>query len=463
MKKVFFIIAMFCLFLPCLHGQDNPQLIDSIVSYYYQDFVKHKGSKSDFKYDQNDKLIYDGFSGYFNTGDSLGDYKGYEYDSKGRLNKKWRHKIGMGGQQFPFEMYQYDYSWEGDTSMIYSFYKINLEDEWTQWLRSELNYARPGIVKQKIDFMYKNENWGPWRYTDFSFNNQDLETQQLLKAWDKDSLQWKNSFKTEKAYNSDGNLLIQSDFRWNVDSTKWIKIGDIITREYDSLGRLSKEWYPIASDEGGRGFNEYQYDSSGNFTLVSMGRFWWPYDTGWINLSKTYREFDSNNQIIKEERYQGQALEWIPEGKNEICYNLDGYIQSIQNYSWSLDAGSWIQSSSTNYEYNDCGNLSLITRTSADSGLVNYYSQYYYHNSATRIQEFTQENILTFPNPSDGIVNFSGLTRPATVKLYNNYGQLLKIYQYVINSIDISPFSSGILHITIETGSSTLVKTIIKN
>jgi len=67
-----------------------------------------------------------------------------------------------------------------------------------------------------------------------------------------------------------------------------------------------------------------------------------------------------------------------------------------------------------------------------------------------------------FPNPTSGIINISGLSEPAELKVYSIQGQLLKSAAQVQNTVDISDLPAGVYFLNISTGDKTFLKKITK-
>ncbi|MFC2121312.1 kelch repeat-containing protein [Bacteroidota bacterium] len=71
--------------------------------------------------------------------------------------------------------------------------------------------------------------------------------------------------------------------------------------------------------------------------------------------------------------------------------------------------------------------------------------------------------INLYPNPTNSIINITGLTKPAEVKIYSIQGKLLKTETQVENTIDISELPAGIYFLKLLIGNNTQVKkTVIK-
>ena len=70
--------------------------------------------------------------------------------------------------------------------------------------------------------------------------------------------------------------------------------------------------------------------------------------------------------------------------------------------------------------------------------------------------------INIFPNPTSGHINIRGLNQAANVSICNTQGKLLKSYEEVNNSIDISDLKPGIYILVLKAEGQSLVRKIVK-
>lgn len=69
--------------------------------------------------------------------------------------------------------------------------------------------------------------------------------------------------------------------------------------------------------------------------------------------------------------------------------------------------------------------------------------------------------VCVFPNPANNIINITGLSSPSKIKIYNIQGQLLKSYQHVNNTIDISDLQPGVYFLKLQMRNKTLVRKVV--
>ncbi|MFA5816474.1 MAG: T9SS type A sorting domain-containing protein [Bacteroidales bacterium] len=75
---------------------------------------------------------------------------------------------------------------------------------------------------------------------------------------------------------------------------------------------------------------------------------------------------------------------------------------------------------------------------------VAQYSDFDIVSDVTSIVEFPDNPIRIYPNPTKGILNFSGLSKPVDVKIYSTQGILLRTVNNFEISMDISDLSPGV-------------------
>jgi hypothetical protein len=76
-------------------------------------------------------------------------------------------------------------------------------------------------------------------------------------------------------------------------------------------------------------------------------------------------------------------------------------------------------------------------------------------------QKLQQDNILIYPNPTNGMVHVScDNQKIKSTKLHNLQGELIR--EYFVNDFSVADIASGIYFITIQTDKSTFVHKLLK-
>ena len=84
-------------------------------------------------------------------------------------------------------------------------------------------------------------------------------------------------------------------------------------------------------------------------------------------------------------------------------------------------------------------------------------------DDATALKALQVPAIQLYPNPASESVTITGLTGPATVKIYNGYGSLVVQHANCAERIDIAALKSGIYFVHVADGENSITKKLIKN
>jgi hypothetical protein len=86
---------------------------------------------------------------------------------------------------------------------------------------------------------------------------------------------------------------------------------------------------------------------------------------------------------------------------------------------------------------------------------------FFYHSIVASNQEEGLPPVRIYPNPTRGILNITGLTKPAEVKIYSMQGMLLRRNPGSGTSVDLSDFSPGSYLIFVSEAGNSLLRTIL--
>jgi len=161
--------------------------------------------------------------------------------------------------------------------------------------------------------------------------------------------------------------------------------------------------------------------------------------------------------------YYDEGNDSTPSWKWEYQYNT-AEIQTYHGiYFWSDSHWNLFEN-----QQNIFDEKGIITETILYEGepetlnwVIRGRKHYFNHDISTGLEIFKIDKIELFPNPTTGIINITGLTHPAEVKVYSIHGQLLKSEQQVINSINISDLPGGVYYLNLSYGDEVINKTII--
>ncbi len=321
-----------------------------------------------------------------------------------------------------------EYEYDVDNSII-----SETASSWSRssnsWVNSiVLNYMynQSGNLIEKTEFNWsKNDQiWIPRSKEEWSFNENGFPTSHEHKTWSEESEDWVGNWKDEKSYDVNGRLIFEAYYQWDPESNSWI-------------GR--EKYWDEEKDIAGPGKIEYGYDEAGNMILHAS--------YAWSSRSNDWRGYE------------------ITSGKKEWEYDYDGRLNTETTFDWDYDLKDWIAQKRNVLEYDDIGDPLLQYQYGRDPESENWdiVLKYFYHYSQSSGSLVLFSPLISiFPNPTSGIINITGLTKPAKIKLYSVQGQLLISKNQGVNNIDISDMPVGVYFLGLSSDDLFMWKTIIK-
>ena len=401
------------------------------------------------------------------------------------------------GQLASYSIYLWTGQWEG--------WSFPCEECSSNPGRYEYGYDERGDQVFEMAFTW----WGPqleWvessRFrTENGYDDRGDKVSTTYLGWNFTKNEWYPYFAYEYGYDEAGHILFKSTYDRDPTSTHWHGLENMLY-SFDSQGRKTLEIRQIGSDTSRDWVNqrktEWYYDSPGITTEYAFYRwtlagtiYEWQEDQRY----RIIKEFDpAGNPVLITESLKVSKTRWTPTMKEERAYNLSGQpvlsVISRGNGSltedfrseWVYDPdGRLIQETLTGAQVRRPGPLpikkkSRTIRTFDNEGntirviwyfwdaltksyLFDSKDYYFYHPTATSHQETALEPVTVYPNPTGGILNLSGLSKPVTVEIYSMQGMLLRSVSHVKISIVISDLPPGFYLVRVVDDGKTLLKT----
>jgi hypothetical protein len=199
-----------------------------------------------------------------------------------------------------------------------------------------------------------------------------------------------NSQKSEFTYNSDGNLVTDSEYDLDNISKIWLpvyktewtfnpqrKILNTITyfgdnqtwikeykfeNVYDGSGKIIQVIGSAWNDTTGLwevGFKlDHTYDGTGHL-IVSLTSIWNPTLSIWEPSDKIEYEYNTDGRVVISIYYEWQA-KWVYSRKEEFTYYVFGKVNNYFYYIWD-GSGDWANYSKTEFQYNANYQLNKVT------------------------------------------------------------------------------------------------------
>jgi len=349
----------------------------------------------------------------------------YSYDQDQRLwceiNYRWDH-LDMDWRFTHKTLNEYtDLNTVIQTSFFHAeYFNFGQDHDWiVSSNRKIVNQSDvTGLIDEEIIFEWRGSlnGWTPnSRVTD----KKNLRGQTILYQkyyWNQADSTWRNHIKKEREYDSNGRKTLAIDYWWSAKDSLWVGALVLI----------------------GPGKNEFQYNDQGQLTMYSHYD-WDKEQLCWTGNDDNHVEliYNENHQLMDEIRYDwDENLEdWKVSNKLTFTYTESGEIESQTKLAWDEDIQDWI----------------LVIR------------YFFFRSASTSVKNIAQSEINIFPNPNDGILNISGLTGPANLKILSLQGRQILYQEINSDKIDLGDLSKGLYILRIQAGEIFLTKKLIKN
>ncbi len=334
----------------------------------------------------------------------------YEYDSAG-------NRVSAGFKR-----------WKGETST------------WNHVYAWEYGFDDSGRQNSVIFYKWNPENstWIPRSKTSYPRDTTQLKTIELRQSWNATARDWDNYRKTEWYYDSTGLNTGHANFSWDWIFTRygWTEYErHKIEYEYDSVGHpILIHWY---STVNGYDWHEYRREerSYNKMGLPVLSKYVIGQHPGFSYTEKTWN-YSSIGKLVQETE-TGYMVRWagIPE---------DYQVQRTFDDDGDIIQENW------NYYNRETQSYELEGR-----------DYFFYSSKADGITDFVTEELLIYPNPTEGILNVSGLSQAKEINIYTLQGRLVRSINQFDSSIDISNLSAGTYILTIDRTKQALFRTLV--
>jgi hypothetical protein len=266
-----------------------------------------------------------------------------------------------------------------------------------------------------------------------------------------------------------------------------------IIKTYDEFSHLRSEEVFELVDDLWKSFSRDEYEFSGNRIISHISsKISFDYETDSIKDERwiTIYVYGNNLKLISEEIYNWRfssgywglydSYEWVYYDagiaeKKMISRDEEQVLERLEydpfgNLIYHMKIGSENSGSPTEdymYEYHYDSEGYLISDT--EQMIQGFMppmkvtvARFYYYSISSGIDAVISDNLDIFPNPTSGIINITGLSKPAEVRLFSLHGRLLKKENLVESSIDISDLPAGIYILNLTSGNTQKVEQIIR-
>lgn len=295
------------------------------------------------------------------------------------------------------------------------------------------------LITERVMKFWDGTQWVNSQRELYTYDSNGNEIEYISQIWDNMLNNWMDSNKSEKTYNANNQILTDSQYNWDNMQNTWTPLFKS-SFAYDSQGNMILK----------------EYFTSDGFSFVPMQKYEYTYDTNNNLINETYSSWDINTSAyfynfkndyyytgttldsIYSYYYDNFNLDWYLSSKTE--YEYDSYQELIREESFWLNGTTWDPSYKTEYFYSD---INLIVKPITQYTLINVY-----------------------PNPTSHYlnINFNRLDEVDAVKIYDTNGRLLKQFNKlsVLAPMNVSDLTSGTYVIQVISGNKLYQSKFIK-
>lgn len=362
---------------------------------------------------------------------------------------------------------EYTYDSNGNLTMDLEYYWDDETEEWKQGTKEEYTYDINDNLLSKISRSFVNST-STWKNTDkreYQYNSSNQEITNTYFQWPYEGNEWETSSKMETEYNLSGLVSVMISYQWDTEATNW------------------------------NSSTKYSYIYEDNTLTSYSGQNWSTSLNEWTNNYNTTLTYNENQNITLRfmEKWDTDNYQWGNYRKYEYDYDSNGDFVYQSSSSWDISTSIWEESSKSNYNYDETIpaneailNIPVINEffdfhyyKEVNAPLSYLYFSYYgdawheskkgecfYSELSSSISNNSEliNNVVLYPNPSNGIINISvpNIENTYDITIYNISGEMIKTKRFSGNvKINLSEFSNGQYYLKYNEGSKTSIKSFI--
>nr|WP_321412151.1 family 43 glycosylhydrolase [uncultured Carboxylicivirga sp.] len=180
-------------------------------------------------------------------------------------------------------------------------------------------------------------------------------------------------------------------------------------------------------------------------------------------LAGTGVSFQSKNFPIQYLRYQNGEL-WLAQDDNSVDFEAEATFNKQPGLANSKMV------SFQSFQYTDKyirhrNNLLYVETISSDLDKADAtFQQLGTDDASTGLKDDKTERVSVYPNPTDGVIHFRGLSDQIKhYNVFNIYGKKVKDFDTITNMLDISELPSGLYFVEIISSKGRIIEKILKN
>lgn len=376
----------------------------------------------------------------------------------------------------------YTYDEKGNVVVISYAYIDSADGQWLNSGKKEIEYdsknyviketCRVGVSNSKYEYIYdltgnltkyiysymESGGWLNYQKIEYIYDERSnliIETQFEWQMWQE---MWKRIWKYELTYNDSDLLTESSSYKWQEGSEIW-KIFGRNKYTYDDNLHKTEKLRILWSDDVNYWINyeknTYSYDTSGN-QRQEIRTKWDTTINQWVNVNKYKYLYDDQNRMIENINYMWRTYldDWSVLSRFQYIYDAEGNRTKRIESDLDVNANEWINILKFEYSYNndfsktdlilpyyDYADMdTLFTHMLTELEYFNWnqslnrwesqaYTAYYYSDiTFFGIEDNYNSEIKIYPNPANNDIWVDYKVEHSNLRfaIYDTYGKMLK-------------------------------------
>lgn len=170
---------------------------------------------------------------------------------------------------------------------------------------------------------------------------------------------WQKNSGTNYEYDTNNNLILETELQWNSGNNTW-KIQYKITYTYNASNKVTELVNQYANQTTNVLQNSYKITSAYNMNglLTEQIVYVWK-DSNWVVNDKIVISYNGSNLLVGYKDYIKSGAQWLESFRGTYTYNLNNKVTEEVNQDFVNQA--WVNSYKTAYTYNN--NNQLVAKT----------------------------------------------------------------------------------------------------
>ena len=393
-----------------------------------------------YTYNEYDSLLL--YEQYFNYGFWVGEVKTETvYKNDGISKSVFYYKWDASKKDWNYDE---RIDWEYNDSLkitLYAEYKWSGDfEDWVGNSKTETLYNQNVKTELIYDPVWGIDLWKLYSKNAYYYNSRNQLDSCFSYYWNESDSSWSNRSKSILSYDTINYTSIENyyEWKWNIDSYQWI-LDEIFERQYNDDWQLIDQKRYILDNEGNADLRQhliYEYNSDGDLICYTSNSY-----------KYLYGYTESGSRYVYEMYFWNSANNsWRGSFKFTDSLSIDGLVKYHISEKWDNELSQWYVSSKQTIYLDENGNvlLNVLENWQQDTQTWQLTKKtYYYYSKTTDIKSLANDNINIYPNPTNDILNISGISQPFEVKIYSISGNLIIDRFLNQNQINISDIPDG--------------------